>query len=138
MADRTGLVATFSDDRLTVRLPESVVVGHSQNDRTHWRKRAVAAKTNRETVAWLVRPKRVEFETPVRIVVTYYPADRRRRDPDGLAGVGKHFIDGLVDAGILEDDDSTRVRSVTYAIAPHVPDDPAAPCYRMEVTPCPT
>jgi hypothetical protein len=35
---------------------------------------------------------------------------RRRRDPSGLAERLKPILDGLVDAGALEDDDETHIR----------------------------
>lgn len=49
------------------------------------------------------------FDSPVRIVVTSYRS--HNHDPDGVSV--KALLDGLVQAGILRDDSTKQVESVT-------------------------
>ena len=86
------------------------------NDRGHWSQRA-------ETVAWwrsltAQAARKAQLPTLGRVAVTLAmtPADRRRRDPDGLAGALKPALDGLVDAGVIADDSWRQVASVTLRI----------------------
>ena len=46
---------------------------------------------------------------PVRIVAKVWKPRAGRYDPNNLAPTAKPCVDGLVDAGLLEDDDYTRV-----------------------------
>lgn len=60
----------------------------------------------------------------VDIHVTLHQRTKGRRDPDGLAGVAKPVIDGLVTAGLLEDDGHKYVASVRLAVVAGVTDVP--------------
>lgn len=50
------------------------------------------------------------FDTPVRLLCTSYR--KRLTDPDGTSY--KAFIDGIVKAGILEDDSSKFIKKIEY------------------------
>lgn len=81
------------------------------NERLHWAERNRRTQEIREDVGWLVtmwRESRKPF-AQARVTLTVHPPDRRRRDLDNLSPTVKACIDGVVDAGLLEDDDSTRV-----------------------------
>jgi hypothetical protein len=49
------------------------------------------------------------FDQKVRIVATIYKPRAGRWDPNNYAGTTKALVDGLVSAGLLEDDDHTHV-----------------------------
>lgn len=82
----------------------------NSNHRTHW---AVRAKKQRELRATArdacqgLNP----LAGPVALTITFRFPDRRHRDLDNLSLKGA--IDGIVDAGLIADDRSTILRSVT-------------------------
>jgi hypothetical protein len=93
--------------QLSIWIPARIVNG--LNAREHWTVTAQRARIQREAVcaavlealgrAYRLRvgpavPKRVEFQAAV----------ARPLDADGLQAACKHVRDGLIDAGILDDD----------------------------------
>ena len=89
----------------------------SLNQRLHWsvqRKRAAELKK----AAWAVALReRIPHLASVRITVVYHPPDRRRRDHDNTPAVmGKHAIDGIVAAGVLEDDCPPNISGISYSV----------------------
>lgn len=50
------------------------------------------------------------FDSPVNIRVTSYR--KRKHDPDGVSA--KAVLDGLVQRGILQDDSTEQVKSITF------------------------
>lgn len=77
----------------------------SANDRDHWRVKAGKVATIRATVRTIAHDARVPTLGHVEVGLTYYPRDRRRRDPDNLTvPLFKACADGLVDAGVVPDD----------------------------------
>lgn len=87
---------------------------HSSNHREHWAVVARKAATMRASarIACASLPK---LTAPVTLTVTFAWPDKRRRDLDNVAI--KAAIDGAVDAGIIPDDRSTVLRSVTRECA---------------------
>lgn len=102
-ADDGTIVVTFPrPDRLA-----------SMNDRD-WRKIWRLSKqwrtTAGDTTVLLGPPSARRFTESFALVSVLLPVpDVRRRDPHNLAPTLKAVIDGLVDAGVVVDDDSTRV-----------------------------
>lgn len=82
----------------------------SPNSRKQWEK-IVAIKAYRDHVGHLAKsvrnqaPAMFPLEPPVQMRVVFLLNDRRRRDADNLISRFKAGQDGLVDAGILRDDD---------------------------------
>lgn len=72
------------------------------NSRQHWSARARDTEAVRSVTAMLCRD--VEPALKVRVVLSYTPRDRRRRDADNLVGMLKPICDGIVDAGVVPDD----------------------------------
>jgi crossover junction endodeoxyribonuclease RusA len=75
----------------------------SLNDRRHWRTKArITANLRSLAAAWCeaaIQPcERVAVE------LHYVPVDKRRRDADNLVPILKALCDGLVDAGLVDDD----------------------------------
>jgi hypothetical protein len=89
----------------------------SLNSRYHWAERRRRTGQLKNDACQMARSLKIPRLERVTIVVEYQPPDRRRRDADNAATAsGKPCIDGLVLAGVLEDDDSAHVLSVTYRI----------------------
>jgi len=80
------------------------------NQRLHFMAAAQRTKTLRETAGWLARAQRIPRLEAAWIVCELTVPDRRRRDPSNWMPTAKACVDGLVDAGVLEDDDFSRVR----------------------------
>jgi Holliday junction resolvase RusA-like endonuclease len=103
--------------QFTLELPAGLPVWNA-NSRGHFMQRADAVSQWRASVGWKAR----EANLPTRlgtvdVELMMIPADRRRRDPDNLAGVLKPCLDALVDVGVLEDDSAAHVASVTLRVA---------------------
>ncbi|MGV9383578.1 hypothetical protein ACWDRB_47730 [Nonomuraea sp. NPDC003707] len=81
----------------------------NSNHRYHWRKENRIKKPLRETACWLARAARIPAMQRARMVAVYEPPDRRRRDPANLYPSWKAVVDGVVDAGVLPDDDSKHL-----------------------------
>lgn len=70
----------------------------SSNARTHWAKRARAVKTYRHNAGWIARSHMVCPDPAADLTFTYYPPDRRKRDPQNMPHMLKAAIDGIADA----------------------------------------
>jgi crossover junction endodeoxyribonuclease RusA len=77
------------------------------NQRMHWRAKARVTKDVRQ-VASLLGRKAPRTEMLV-VTLHYRPRDRRRRDRHNLWPTVKALVDGLVDAGIVPDDDAEHL-----------------------------
>ena len=86
------------------------------NSRGHWSQRAS------EVAAWRMVAKQAANRAGIPaldvvfVELTMTPSDRRRRDPDNLAGALKPILDGLVDAGVIPDDSWQHVAGVALSI----------------------
>lgn len=81
----------------------------SLNSRDHWRTAHRKKARLRAEVALLARSARLERAERISVRLLWQPRDRRKRDGDNPFPTIKSAVDGLVDAGVVEDDDSTRV-----------------------------
>ena len=81
------------------------------NDRTHYRPKAIM--TQRWRVAAHNAATAANIPTLPRATITGYIYKNRagRYDPHNLFPTLKAVIDGIVDAGVLEDDDHTHLRA---------------------------
>ena len=81
------------------------------NSRSHWRVKAKLVKEAREgafiSAIEILGPRSMRWMCwhEVTARATFHFPDRRRRDSDNLAALLKPVWDGLVDAGLLIDDD---------------------------------
>ena len=82
----------------------------SLNDkREHWavfRRKVGLVRKTAEILARQAGIPRMHSRVTVRLI--YRPKANLRRDPVNLSPVVKAAVDGLVDAGVLDDDDRTR------------------------------
>lgn len=79
------------------------------NDRRHWRAKARITANLRTTAAWSARVAHVPHINRAHILAVIEPPDRRRRDPANAYPSVKACVDGLVDAGVLPDDDAAHL-----------------------------
>lgn len=69
-------------------------------------------------MAWLAKVAHIGAHKRVRVTLVYTPATRRTRDSDNLVGTMKPCVDGLVDAGVVADDDDGHVERGWPVIRP--------------------
>lgn len=106
-------------DQLTLTIPAPTGLNRSgkmtalwlnTNDRSHWTRRARLARQWRTLALQYARlaklPTGLEH---AHITATIHKTRAGRWDAHNLLPTVKHAIDGLVDYGLLEDDDNTRL-----------------------------
>lgn len=81
------------------------------NDRAHWTMKAKQTRLMRQAASWQARAARLPADLPhVTVALTWVVNDRRRRDGgENLSPTFKALLDGLVDYGLIADDDPTHV-----------------------------
>ncbi|MFE2034248.1 hypothetical protein ACFXBB_13525 [Streptomyces scopuliridis] len=92
--------------RFRVALPPRLLLLNS-NQRLHHHRRADITRVLRRA-AWAAS-RELPFLERAHIVGVLHPKDRQRRDPANWYPSFKACVDGLVDQGVLDDDDHTRV-----------------------------
>lgn len=92
----------------------------SLNDRTHWRARAAANKSLRRATMLLARSKQLPHCAQISVELHWVPNTARRRDTDNPTPTVKPCVDGLVDAGVVDDDDAAHVAHLPVVIHPPV------------------
>lgn len=98
--------------------PNAVLL--TSNQRMPWRPRARLTRDLRR-ITWALATNTIGPVglDRVRIVATVHPGPRTSRfDPHNWQPTVKAAIDGLVDAGVLADDDATRVTEVAFVAGP--------------------
>ncbi|GAA5132382.1 RusA family crossover junction endodeoxyribonuclease [Pseudonocardia adelaidensis] len=88
----------------------------SLNGRMHHMARARLVREVRETAGWLAQAARIPRAERVRVELRYTPRTRCRRDADNLVPTFKALVDGLVDAGVVPDDDDAHVERLMPTI----------------------
>ncbi|WP_067191867.1 hypothetical protein [Micrococcus lylae] len=91
--------------RLTIHAPDTWINSNQRLHRMATAKLTAAWRTAAATTATGLPP----IPAPVRIIARFYKTRAGRYDPNNLWPTVKACVDGLVDAGLLEDDDHTRV-----------------------------
>lgn len=87
--------------------------------KSHWSKKANITSTLRMTARNLAC--NIPPLGKVKIRAILYPPDNRRRDsPNALFATSKPLIDGIVDAGVLSDDNDRVVKSLELMPGDHV------------------
>lgn len=90
----------------------------SLNDRdAHWAVTAKKKKDVRTTTALLARRAGIPRLETARVRLVWLVSDRRRRDRENITATLKPAIDGLVDAGVVEDDTWWVVTESSCSIA---------------------
>jgi Holliday junction resolvase RusA-like endonuclease len=86
------------------------------NERLHWAVRARRTRDLKADAFRVARAARVPRMDRIRVVGVVHPPDRRRRDPHNLYPTLKAYIDGIVMAGVLVDDDASHLVEVSMVI----------------------
>lgn len=109
---------------ISYRVPPQLLV--SANDRFGWREKAARTRQLRGAAFWVAKAaKEPQLEQADLLITAHWPELARRRDRLNLAPTIKALVDGFVDAGVLPDDDDTRIRSEYLVTA----DDHCEPAY---------
>jgi len=97
---------------ITVSLPHMPYL--NSNQRLHWATKARRTKAIRDAAALITRNLRQAPMDAVEITAVVHPKTARRFDPHNLQPTVKAAIDGIVDAQLIADDDSSRLVSVAF------------------------
>jgi crossover junction endodeoxyribonuclease RusA len=79
------------------------------NQRLFWRIRSERTKMWRRSTAWHARAAKLPYIPAALIVCELRFATKHRRDPANWAPTAKACVDGLVDAGVFDDDDHKHI-----------------------------
>ena len=101
---------------VTLNLTLTDVPIRTSNAGGGWKPQNAHRQATRLVVKNRAKQQPVKFDVPVQIRVTLLAPDGYRRDVDNLAETVKPIIDGLVDAGWIEDDNFRHVTSVYQSI----------------------
>jgi crossover junction endodeoxyribonuclease RusA len=96
-------VPTFVVNRRQVTRPLTL------NDRLHHHAKAAVVAEIRRTTTEMARLHRLPRLTGAQVQLVVTPPDRRHRDVDNFVATSKPAVDGIVDAGIIEDDRASTV-----------------------------
>ena len=83
----------------------------SPNSRVHWAVKARAVKASKEEIGWLAKAQWHDDKPMVRARISYEfrVKDHRHRDADNLLSACKAYSDGLIEVGVLFNDDSEHL-----------------------------
>ena len=88
----------------------------TMNQRLHWRQRAERTRVTRHAVGIRAVALHLAPADHVSVQLHYASGDNRRRDTDNLVATLKPCVDGLVDAGLVVDDDPAHVTTIMPTI----------------------
>jgi Holliday junction resolvase RusA-like endonuclease len=100
---------------VTLNWPINTWPNSNRDRHKHWTKQRREAAEIRVAAFSLARGMH-PVETPANMTVSFAFPDKRRRDLDNYSI--KAFVDGLVDSGLIPDDDHAHVTSVTRTLDP--------------------
>ncbi|MGW5529462.1 hypothetical protein [Streptomyces xanthochromogenes] len=100
--------------------PGTLLINANQN--LHWRKRAELVKSIRHTARAIARQAKLPALERAHVFYVFHPDTRgaRRRDSGNWSPSAKAAIDGMVDAGVLPDDNHTRLLGPDPRIGPPI------------------
>lgn len=97
---------------LTLTIPDAWWM--TSNDRPHWADKATRTRNVRHMAAVLARARRIPRYEVVHVTAYVQYPTGGRADPGNASPTVKAAIDGLVDAGVVPDDDHTHVIGPDY------------------------
>jgi crossover junction endodeoxyribonuclease RusA len=101
----------------------------TSNQRPHWATKARHTRVVRDMAWVLARAQRVQLMPAATLEVVTKWGDHRIRDAENIAPTSKAAIDGCVQAGLLTDDSSKYLKSVTFRIDPETHKIPGVACF---------
>lgn len=81
--------------------------------KSHYAKYSTEKKEHTEEVAWLAKLARLPKFEKAHLVITWFEPDRRR-DPDNIMAGQKFILDGLVQAGVIPNDNQKHIVSIVH------------------------
>jgi len=90
---------------LHFELPRPLIL--NANQRQHWAKKAAVTRDLRALAR--LQARHLPPMTRAHLVVHVGWADKRKRDVSNIEPTLKALVDGIVDAGVLEDDDDAHL-----------------------------
>jgi hypothetical protein len=109
---------------ITVSLPRHTIISANRN--LHYHVKANMARQLRSQAFWIAKAAKETYPGPVDMIITFsWPPTARRRDRMNLSLTIKHLVDGMVDAGVIEDDNDKIIRSEHLVTA----DEPCQDAY---------
>jgi hypothetical protein len=115
----------------TWTLPDLTGTAMTANNRLHHHARARVTAEWRALAAAHTRAAHIPHLAAAHILATWLPADAGRRDPGNAYPMVKACCDGIVDAGVLDDDDATHLTGPVMELGPVTP---RGPFFRGTVT----
>ena len=103
---------------LNVALDVPAALWLTANGREHWREKARRTKALRTLAYAHCTPSTARFDGPVNVTAIISYPTARRADPANASPTVKAVLDGIVDAGLLADDDHRHVPRVTFERGP--------------------
>ncbi len=124
------MTATGQTYRLDLPWPRPPL---NHNDRLHHMAEAPIKAEIRETVGWLAKAAKIPPAERIIVQLHYAPGRKGRQDPMNWTRTTKPAIDGIVDAGVVRDDDTEHVHEEPPDIL--FPPEPGPRCWlTVEVT----
>lgn len=101
--------------------PGTLLINANQN--MHWRDRGKLVKALRQTAWAIARRDKLPALQRAHVLYVFHPDTKgdRRRDSGNWSPSAKAAIDGMVDAGVLPDDNHTRLLGPDPRMGPPVP-----------------
>lgn len=115
---RTAVGLSFKSRSLEIVIEHLPDAALSPNARVHWRVKYDATKIARTEAGWLAKAQWRDQAPMLYALIAYeftVPV-RRRRDQDNLIAGCKPWQDGLVDAGVLVQDDNEHLKLGSVSI----------------------
>lgn len=100
----------------------------------HWAPKAAVTKKVRAASFWAAKSAGIPICDRVRVTLTWFVNTRHRRDADNVNPTLKALCDGLVDAGVVDDDTPVWMEKVMPVIT-YRPGQPASMQLLIEVIP---
>ena len=101
---------------MQIKLPHLPPSRAYPNRKTHYLTlSAIRSQQREEAIAYVLEQGRPD--SPMKrahITITWRSKDKRKRDIDNLLSAMKGSIDGLVDAGVIEDDSAKQLSYTLY------------------------
>lgn len=96
-------------------LPDlNTIIAESKRGNRGWQPYNKIKKEYTEAVAWIAKAKRVKFKK-IDLDINWV-CKNRMKDPDNISGGGAKFVlDGLVDAGVIDNDGWKQVGSIRHS-----------------------
>lgn len=112
----------------TIVIPDTPISQNSDTWKGRWTRRKYKRDLE-EVVFWLCKEQRIPALGKVRLSAVVYWGDKRKRDFDNFFTLWKVAQDGLVNAGVIADDDQAHIPESPTLRFEHDPEFP-----RTEIT----